>query len=423
VPKPSPDDAANGRPGQRGGLPALPPELDPRGRRVAHKQAREQERTAQAGQPGGARRQRGGQARVKLIALVVCSALSVGLVAFAGTYWWKFHQFKSNLSRVDISAAQTASSGDIDGGDQNILVVGNDDRTDMTDAEVHELHTGRSGGSLNTDTMMIIHVPSDGSRATLISLPRDSYVAIPGHGKAKLNSAYPDAYTAAHGSRTAKRTAGANLLVRTVQGLTGLHIDHYVQVDLLGFYRISNAIGGVTVNMCAAVREKKSGIRLHKGKNVIKGVQALAFVRQRYGFPNGLGDLDRVKRQQYFLTAAFRTIVSAGIVLNPFKLQDLLGAISSSLYVDQSLDPLKLGRQLENLTADKITGKTIPTDGFADTDVGSVVVVHPSAVQAFVNAIVQAPAKSTTHKATTAKTTKKAKAPTKTPALDSKCIY
>jgi anionic cell wall polymer biosynthesis LytR-Cps2A-Psr (LCP) family protein len=175
--------------------------------------------------------------------------------------------------------------------------------------------------------------------------------------------------------------------------------------------------------MCAAVKEKNSGIRLHKGRNVIKGVQALAFVRQRYGFPNGLGDLDRVKRQQYFLTAAFRKIVSAGIVLNPFKLQDLLGAISSSLFVDQSLDPLKLGRQLENLTADKITGKTIPTDGFADTDVGSVVVVHPSAVQAFVTAIVKGPGKtSTSHKTTPAKTTKKATS-TKTPALDSKCIY
>ena len=419
MPSPSSDDAASGGPGQRGALPALPPELDPRGRRVARREARSTSGPT-------ARPARTGPARTKLIVLVVCTALSVGLVAFAGTYWWKFHQFKSNLSRLDISAAQATSPGDIDGGDQNILVVGNDDRTDMTDAEVHELHTGRSGGSLNTDTMMIIHVPADGSRATLISLPRDSYVAIPGHGKAKLNSAYPDAYTAAHGSRASKRTAGANLLVRTVQALTGLHVDHYVQVDLLGFYRISNAIGGVTVNMCAAVKEKNSGIHLHKGKNVIKGVQALAFVRQRYGFPNGVGDLDRVKRQQYFLTAAFRKIVSAGIVLNPFKLQDLLGAISSSLYVDQSLDPLKLGRQLENLTADKITGKTIPTDGFADTDVGSVVVVHPAAVQAFVNAIVHPPAtkthKTTTHKTTSAKSSTKATS-TKTPALDSKCIY
>ncbi|MGH3630070.1 MAG: LCP family protein, partial [Sciscionella sp.] len=365
--------------------------------------------------PAGRRRNRG-----MVITLILLTALSVALLAFSGTYWWKFNQFKSNLDRLDISAAQQASSGDPDGKDQDILVVGNDDRTDMTNAEVKALHTGRSGGSLNTDTMMIIHVPSDGSRATLISLPSDSYVAIPGHGMNKLNAAYPDAYTAAHGSLAAKRSAGASLLVRTVQTLTGLHIDHYVQVDLLGFYRISNAIGGVPVRMCAAVKEKNSGINLHKGTNIIKGFQALAFVRQRYGFPNGLGDLDRVKRQQYFLTAAFRKVASAGVLLNPFKLQDLLVAIQHSLAVDKSLDPLALGRQLENLTADKIVGKTIPTDGFADTNAGSVVVVHPAAVKAFVTALVKdtSAAKKTTSKATSTKTTTK-----KSPALDSKCIY
>jgi LCP family protein required for cell wall assembly len=334
----------------------------------------------------------------------------------AGTYWWKFHQFKSNLARVDIASAQGSCGGTGEGsGGQNILVVGNDDRNDMTDAEVKALHTGRSGGSLNTDTMMIIHIPSDGSKATLVSLPRDSYVQIPHHGKAKLNSAYPDAYTATHGSRDAKRQAGASLLVCTVENLTGVHIDHYAQVDLLGFYRISNAIGGVPVHMCAAVREKNSGIRLHKGLNVIEGKQALAFVRQRYGFPNGLGDLDRVKRQQYFLTAAFRKVASAGTLLNPFKLQDLLSAVQSSLFVDSSLDPLALGRELENLTANNIAGRTIPTDGFADTDVGSVVVVHPSTVKAFMAKVINPPAASSSAPGK--------KKPKKSSAIDSKCIY
>jgi anionic cell wall polymer biosynthesis LytR-Cps2A-Psr (LCP) family protein len=173
--------------------------------------------------------------------------------------------------------------------------------------------------------------------------------------------------------------------------------------------------------MCAAVKEKNSGINLHKGVNVVEGLQALAFVRQRYGFPNGLGDLDRVKRQQYFLTAAFRKVASAGILLNPFKLQDLLEAIQSSLYVDSSLDPLKLGRELENLTADKIVGKTIPTDGFADTEVGSVVVVHPDAVKSFVTNLVKTEGQPATPK-TTAKATAKSTATVKAPALDSKCI-
>ena len=228
--------------------------------------------------------------------------------------------------------------------------------------------------------MMIVHVPADGAKATLISLPRDSYVDIPGYGKYKLNSAYPDGYNNTAGGARRKRAGGAKVLVNTIQNLTGLTIDHFVQVDLLGFYRISNAIGGVTVNMCAAVKEPDSGINLHEGVNIIKGTQALAFVRQRYGFPNGLGDLDRVERQRYFLTAAFRKLTSAGVLLNPFKLQDLLNAVQSSLYMDTGLDPLALARQMENLSANNIVGQTIPTDGFGnDAASAASVVVNPGA--------------------------------------------
>lgn len=367
------EPSGQGRPSY-GGLPPLPPELDPRGRRAAgHRRARGR---------------RGGWAATKFLAAVLATLLSVGLLGMFGTYWWKFHQFKSGLNRVSISATSKGGGHDVDGKDQNILVVGNDDRSTATDAELAELGTGRDGGSLATDTMMIIHVPADGSKATLISLPRDSYVNIPGHGMNKLNAAYANAFTAAGGDHRAKQAAGANLLVQTVHDLTGLRIDHYVQVDLLGFYRISKAVGGIRVNMCAAVQEPLSGINLHAGINVIEGKQALAFVRQRHGFPNGLGDLDRVQRQQYFLTAAFRKLASAGTLLNPLKLQGLLSAVQSSIYIDDTLDPLQLGRQLEHLTADNIVGKTIPTDGFANTDVGSVVVVHPAEVKAFVSRLI-----------------------------------
>jgi LCP family protein required for cell wall assembly len=193
----------------------------------------------------------------------------------------------------------------------------------------------------------------------------------------KINSAYAFGYNDGHQNKS----TAARLAVETVQNLTGLTIDHFVQVDLLGFYRISNAIGGVQVNMCAPAKEPNSGIDLPKGVSTIKGTQALAFVRQRYGFPNGLGDLDRIQRQQYFLSAVFRKIASAGTLLNPFKLQNLLKAVSSSLTMDQTLDPLKLAEQMQNLTAGNLSFTTIPWDGFANTAVGSVVVVHPAQVQ------------------------------------------
>jgi LCP family protein required for cell wall assembly len=324
---------------------------------------------------------------------LLSAALSAFLLITFGTYWWKYHTFNTGLQRLNIFGTSVSKpTHDIDGKDQNILIVGNDDRSNMTAAEVHLLHTGVDGGSLNTDTMMIVHVPADGKKATLISLPRDSYVAIPGFSANKLNAAYPDGYSAASGGASAKRAAGAKVLVAAIDNLTGLTIDHFVQVDLIGFYRISNAIGGITVNMCNAVSDQNSNLHVHKGRNTIEGVSALAFVRQRYNFPDGNGDLDRVQRQRYFLTAAFRKLASAGTILNPIKLQNLLDAVRSSMYMDTGLDPLALGRQMENLSADNIVGRTIPTDGFGFANIGganlSIVKVDPGQVKAFVNNLV-----------------------------------
>jgi LCP family protein required for cell wall assembly len=356
------------------GLPPLPPEFDPRGRHRG-------DGTPRVSVWSG----------VRLGSQVIAASLSMLLLVTFGLYWWKYHAFSAGLHRLHIFGGASAGkpSHDIDGKDQNILIVGNDDRESASDAELRQLGTGRDGGSLNTDTMMIVHVPANGSKATLISLPRDSYVDIPDHGQAKLNSAYPDGFTSAGGSTDAKRAAGAGLLLSTIQHLTGLTIDHFVQVDLLGFYRISNAIGGVRVNMCAAVKEPDSGIDLHQGINVIKGRQALAFVRQRYNFPDGNGDLDRVQRQRYFLTAAFRKLASAGVILNPVKLQHLLSAVQSSMYIDDRLNPTDLARQMENLSADNIVGRTIPTDGFGTTGDGqSIVLVNPAEVKTFVKHLI-----------------------------------
>ena len=120
--------------------------------------------------------------------------------------------------------------------------------------------------------------------------------------------------------RSPPQSAGIALLIQTLAQLTGLHIDHYVQINLLGFYRISNAIGGVPVVLCTAQKEANSGINLPAGLSVIQGTQALAFVRQRYDVA-AAGDLDRIKRQQYFLQSVFHKLTSAGTLLNPFSVQ------------------------------------------------------------------------------------------------------
>ena len=367
-----------------------------------------------------------------MVTRVVATMLSVFLLVTFGVYWQKYHAFSSGLKKLDVFGQHIEKpKTDIDGKDQNILIVGNDDRETATDAELAALGTGRDGGSLNTDTMMLVHVPANGKKATLVSFPRDSYVAIPGFGEGKLNSAYPDAYGATSGSTDQKRTAGARELVETLQNLTGVTIDHFVQVDLLGFYRISQAIGPVKVNMCQSVTEPESGINLHAGINSIVGKQALAFVRQRYNFPNGLGDLDRVQRQRYFLTAAFRKITSVGTLANPNKLESLLNAVKKSVYMDDTLDPLQLASQMAELSADNIVGQTIPTDGFGSANGQSTVVVHPEQVQAFMKKLLSPPAAaSTTPRSSTSRpSSSTSKAPTSTrtgtPAhkpIDSGCI-
>ena len=174
---------------------------------------------------------------------IVAAAVSLLVLIGSGWAWATYRNFNANIKRVQLSTHSGAIAKNIDGSDQNILIVGNDDRDTATNAELAQLGTTRDGGTYNTDTMMLLHVPADGRKATVISFPRDSYVAIPGHGMNKLNSAYPDGVADGHGSKA----AGASLLVDTIDNLTGLSIDHFVQVDLLGFYRISNAIGGVSV--------------------------------------------------------------------------------------------------------------------------------------------------------------------------------
>ena len=134
-----------------------------------------------------------------------------------------------------------APKKDIDGKAQNILIVGIDDRDTATSKELKEIGVPRDGGSMNTDTMMILHVPADGKRARVISFPRDLWVDIPGVGEQRLNSAY------VYGVQKMGKSRGWQLLVHTLENLTGLTIDHFAAVDLIGFYRISNAIGGVPV--------------------------------------------------------------------------------------------------------------------------------------------------------------------------------
>jgi LCP family protein required for cell wall assembly len=340
---------------------ALPPRLDPRAGRAPLRAANSPEQ-----------RVRAGHARLAAATRVVAGLLSLTLLAGTGWGWYLGRVADASVNRTD--AIPTSGNDEVvDTGEaMNLLLVGNDSRASATEAELQELNTEANAGT-NTDTMILVHVPADGSKASFVSFPRDSYVQIPGHGSDKLNAAYaygtqeaPDG-----ASDSARQAAGAQLLIQTISSLTGLHIDHYAEVDLLGFFKLSSVVGGVQVNLCSAVKDHYSGVDLPAGVQTISGDQALAFVRQRHGLPRG--DFDRIVRQQTFIAGMLRKILSENVLLDLGKQRQLVQAAADSLTVDQNLNLLQLAQQMQSVSPGSVDFQTVPNVGTATEDGASIV--------------------------------------------------
>ncbi|MFF1574234.1 LCP family protein [Leifsonia sp. NPDC058292] len=338
---------------------------------------------------GGGKKPRKRRSRTKRIIGWTAFGLAVILVVVGGYAAYSYFRFVNGVKHVDAISESNKPSNDVDGTAQNILLVGDDHRPDnASQAELDQLGTTADGGGTNTDTMMILHLPADGRSATLISLPRDSWVDVPGQGMNKLNSAF-----ALGGGNSGDDAGGARLLIQTVQNLTGLTIDHYVRVSLLGFYDIAQALGPIQVCLNNAVDDPYSQANFPAGVSTLDAHQALAFVRQRHGLTRG--DLDRVVRQQYFLSVEARKFLSAGTLLNPAKLTKVLDAVSGSLETDPGLNFLSLAAQMQGLTGGKIQSATIPISGTPTITVDgndlSIVEVDTDAMPAFVQSLTGEP--------------------------------
>lgn len=331
----------------------------------------------------------------RLGARLLAATVSAVVLVASGIGWHLFQDLTGGISTSDVILGGTPKPA---GTDLNVLLVGVDSRTDaqghpLSKQLLAQLRSGAEDGVLNADTIILLHVPADGSRATGISIPRDSYVDIPGYGKNKINSAYPAAtMTAAAKLREQgldpvavdqeSKTAGRTELIKTVERLTGVKIDHYAEVNLLGFYNLTNAIGGVQVCLKNPVKEFRSGADFPAGPQTISGGAALAFVRQRYGLPQS--DFSRIRRQQVFLAAVAHKILSAGTLTNPVRLQGLINVAKQSVVLDTGWDVLSFARQASNLAGGNIEFMTVPTAGETTNDAGDVVLVDPDQVQEFV---------------------------------------
>jgi LCP family protein required for cell wall assembly len=340
----------------------LPARLDPRAGRPASARSSSRPEPAQ----GDGHRRTGRAARVTR---VVAGVLSVVLLAGSGWGWYLGQVAEATVNRTDaIPDSGNVGSGGAEA--MNLLLVGNDSRANMSEDQLAELNAGADSG-INTDTMILVHLPADGSRASFVSFPRDSYVQIPGYGWDKLNAAYAHGYadTPESASSEERRAGGARLLVQTVSGLTGLQIDHYAEVDLLGFFELSSVVGGVEVNLCEPVDDSAwSGAVFDAGVQTISGADALEFVRQRHGLPRG--DFDRIVRQQVFIAGVLRKMLSDEVLLDLGKQRELVEAASQSLTIDQSLDLFRLAEQMQTVTAGSIEFQTVPFVGDDEDEQG-----------------------------------------------------
>jgi LCP family protein required for cell wall assembly len=253
--------------------------------------------------------------RGRRIALILVTVVAVLIAGVAGTYFWL--DGKLNKS-VTLPATSLTSAG------TNWLITGSDSRAGLSRAEIDALHVGFDEGTLNSDSIMLLHIGS--GRPVLISIPRDSYVDIPGHGWNKINAAL------AYG--------GANLLVQTVENATGLKIDHYMGIGFGGLVAVVNKIGGVEICLKTAINDSYSGVNLSAGCHNLNGDQALAFVRDRHSFATE--DLQRIQDQRAFLSALLKKATSPGVYLDPFTALPFGSTAASSMSVDTGTSLLDL---------------------------------------------------------------------------------
>lgn len=235
----------------------------------------------------------------------------------------------------------------------NWLLVGSDSRVGLSEEDIARLGTGGDIGTGRTDAIMLLHL--EGTSAQLISIPRDSYVDVPGFGQDKINAAFT--------------YGGPQLLTQTVEANTGVSIDHYAEVGMGGLANIVDAIGGVQLCPSEPIDDPLANLNVGAGCQEMDGANALGYVRTR---ATAMGDLDRVERQREFFSALMHEATNPSTLLNPFDVFPMISSVSKSFTVGESDHVWHLARLALSMGTGVET-KTVPVGGFADTDVGNVV--------------------------------------------------
>ncbi|MCV7368049.1 LCP family protein [Mycolicibacterium duvalii] len=287
--------------------------------------------------------------------VLVCLLLLVA--GFVATGVW----LDSSLQRV--AALPDAADRPASAVGTTWLLVGSDSRSDLTPEQQAALTTGGDLGNSRTDTILLVHLPGLGSSTapTVVSIPRDSYVEIPGYGSDKINAAYT--------------VGGAPLLTQTVEQATGLRIDHYAEIGFGGFARLVDAVGGVTICPAEPIDDPLAGIDLPAGCQRVDGPAALGFVRSR---ATARADLDRMINQRQFVSTLVQRAASPAVWLNPLRWYPMMRAVVDTLTVGEGEHVWDLGRLAWALRGDVVT-VTVPIGEFTSNGSGAIVVWDDSA--------------------------------------------
>ncbi|WPW32026.1 LCP family protein [Streptomyces atratus] len=325
---------------------------------------------------GGGRKRRGAPRKRRRGLKITLSVLLILLLAAGGTVYWLYSSLDGNIKGVDIDKAlgddrpeKLPTSG------QNLLVLGSDSRAG---AENKELGGGGNVSGARSDTAMVVHIPEGRTKAVAVSIPRDTLVTRPECTKAD-GSAVPSANRVMFNSVYSQ--VGPACVVKTVEKMSKVRIDHYLEINFAGFKDLVDAIGGVTVDVPQDIHDKSSGLDLTKGPHKLDGTESLAYVRTRHGIGDG-SDLGRIGLQQQFLLALLSEVKSQDLLSSPTSTYKIANSATESLTTDDGLASLtslsKFARSMQGVDPASMETIMLPV-AYDKADPNRVVAAQPQA--------------------------------------------
>jgi len=288
----------------------------------------------------------------------IFTGISIAVLAISAISALAFGTVTASINKIDVFSGidkrpEKKSTA------MNYLLVGSDTREGLSKAELKALRVGSvaTAAGKRSDTMLLVHVSRARDKAVMISIPRDTFALIPEH-TSKSGKLIPAVYSKIN---SAFNWGGAPLLIQTIEEMTDLKIDHYIEINFAGFARIVDSIGGVEICTKKDIDDPKSHLVLEAGVHTLNGIESLKYVRTREF--DGMGDLGRMQRQQAFMSAVLRKATSAGVLLNPVTMTSFINSSLSAVTTDSELknsDLIALAKQMKSLSTSSVRTLTVP---------------------------------------------------------------